>query len=127
RTCASWAIARASSRSPKPPPRTRWRCPSSRRWRRARWHASARSWPRQYDREPSERRNREHPYLVLGEAISSRLSFLMSRQRLRKDPDPRFWRLNRSLEFDKWLAPYDLDQSRAHARGLRRIGVLDAD
>ncbi|MDX6624744.1 MAG: argininosuccinate lyase [Solirubrobacterales bacterium] len=51
----------------------------------------------------------------------------MSRQRLRKDPDPRFWRLNRSLEFDKWLAPYDLDQSRAHARGLQRIGVLDAD
>ncbi len=51
----------------------------------------------------------------------------MSRQRLRKEPDPRFWRLNRSLEFDKWLAPYDLDQSRAHARGLRRIGVLDAE
>ncbi|HVO54464.1 MAG TPA: argininosuccinate lyase [Solirubrobacterales bacterium] len=45
--------------------------------------------------------------------------------RFRKDPDPRFWRLNRSLEFDKWLAPYDLDQSRAHARGLNRIGVLD--
>ena len=51
----------------------------------------------------------------------------MSRQRLRKDPDPRFWRLNRSLEFDKWLAPYDLDQSRAHARGLHGIGVLDDD
>ena len=47
--------------------------------------------------------------------------------RFRKDPDRRFWRLNRSLEFDKWLAPYDLDQSRAHARGLCQIGVLDAD
>src|SRR5215213_8719451 len=47
--------------------------------------------------------------------------------RFRKDPDPRFWRLNRSLEFDKWLAPYDLDQSRAHARGLHGLGVLDAD
>jgi argininosuccinate lyase len=47
--------------------------------------------------------------------------------RFRKEPDPRFWRLNRSLEFDKWLAPYDLDQSRAHARGLREIGVLDDD
>jgi argininosuccinate lyase len=47
--------------------------------------------------------------------------------RFRKDPDPRFWRLNRSLDFDKWLAPYDLDQSRAHARGLHRIGVLDDD
>jgi argininosuccinate lyase len=47
--------------------------------------------------------------------------------RFRKDPDPRFWRLNRSLDFDKWLAPYDLDQSRAHARSLQEIGVLDAD
>jgi argininosuccinate lyase len=47
--------------------------------------------------------------------------------RFRKDPDPRFWRLNRSLEFDWALAPYDLDQSRAHARALRRIGVLDED
>jgi len=47
--------------------------------------------------------------------------------RFRKDPDPRFWRLNRSLPFDWQLAPYDIDQSRAHARGLRQIGVLDAD
>jgi argininosuccinate lyase len=47
--------------------------------------------------------------------------------RFRKDPDPRFWRLNRSLEFDWALAPYDLDQSRAHARALCRIGVLDDD
>jgi argininosuccinate lyase len=45
--------------------------------------------------------------------------------RFRKDPDPRFWRLNRSLAFDWPLAAYDLDQSRAHARALRRIGVLD--
>ncbi len=45
--------------------------------------------------------------------------------RFRKDPDPRFWRLNRSLEFDWALAPYDLDQSQAHARALSRIGVLD--
>ncbi|HEY5815683.1 MAG TPA: argininosuccinate lyase, partial [Solirubrobacterales bacterium] len=47
--------------------------------------------------------------------------------RFRKDPDPRFWRLNRSLEFDWRLAPYDLDQSQAHARALRRLGVLDDD
>jgi argininosuccinate lyase len=47
--------------------------------------------------------------------------------RFRKDPDPRFWRLNRSIEFDWRLAPYDIDQSQAHARGLRQIGVLDAD
>jgi argininosuccinate lyase len=47
--------------------------------------------------------------------------------RFRKDPDPRFWRLNRSIEFDWRLAPYDIDQSQAHARGLCEIGVLDAD
>ncbi|HEX6455890.1 MAG TPA: argininosuccinate lyase, partial [Solirubrobacterales bacterium] len=44
--------------------------------------------------------------------------------RFRKDPDPRFWRLNRSLPFDWQLAIYDIDQSIAHARGLRGIGVL---
>ncbi|HEX2096414.1 MAG TPA: lyase family protein, partial [Solirubrobacterales bacterium] len=44
--------------------------------------------------------------------------------RFRKDPDPRFWRLNRSLPFDWQLAPYDIDQSKAHARGLCGIGVL---
>ncbi|MEX2448703.1 MAG: argininosuccinate lyase [Solirubrobacterales bacterium] len=47
--------------------------------------------------------------------------------RFRKDPDPRFWRLNRSLEFDWRLAPYDIDQSQAHARALHRIGVLDEE
>jgi argininosuccinate lyase len=47
--------------------------------------------------------------------------------RFRKDPDPRFWRLNRSLEFDWRLAPYDIDQSQAHARGLCAIGVLDEE
>jgi argininosuccinate lyase len=45
--------------------------------------------------------------------------------RFRKDPDPRFWALNRSIEFDSRLAPFDIDQSQAHARGLCRIGVLD--
>jgi argininosuccinate lyase len=45
--------------------------------------------------------------------------------RLRKDPDPRFWALNRSLAFDWQLAAYDIDQSQAHARGLRGVGVLD--
>ena len=47
--------------------------------------------------------------------------------RFRKDPDPRFWALNRSIEFDWRLAPYDIDQSQAHARALREIGVLDDD
>ena len=45
--------------------------------------------------------------------------------RFRKEPDPRFWRLNRSLDFDWPLAAYDLDQSQAHARALQKIGVLD--
>jgi argininosuccinate lyase len=45
--------------------------------------------------------------------------------RFRKDPDPRFWRINRSIEFDWRLAPYDIDQSQAHARGLCQLGVLD--
>ena len=44
--------------------------------------------------------------------------------RFRKDPDPRFWRLNRSIDFDWRLAPYDIDQSRAHIRALRQVGVL---
>jgi argininosuccinate lyase len=47
--------------------------------------------------------------------------------RFRKDPDPRFWRINRSLGFDWPLATYDLDQSRAHARALRKLGVLDEE
>ena len=46
--------------------------------------------------------------------------------RFRKDPDPRFWRMNRSLPFDWQLAPYDILQSQAHARGLVRVGVLTA-
>jgi argininosuccinate lyase len=47
--------------------------------------------------------------------------------RFRKEPDPRFWQLNRSIEFDWRLAPYDLDQSQAHAKGLLGIGVLDEE
>jgi len=45
--------------------------------------------------------------------------------RFDKEPDLRFWRLNRSIEFDKQLAPYDIDQSQAHARALLKVGVLD--
>jgi argininosuccinate lyase len=47
--------------------------------------------------------------------------------RFRKDPDPRFWRLNRSLPFDWQLGPYDIDGSKAHARGLCGIGVLSEE
>ena len=42
--------------------------------------------------------------------------------RFREPPDPRFWRFNRSIDFDWRLAPYDIDQSRAHARALRGSG-----
>jgi argininosuccinate lyase len=45
--------------------------------------------------------------------------------RFRKEPDLRFWRLNRSIGFDARLAHFDIDQSQAHARALQRIGVLD--
>src|ERR1700742_4262075 len=44
--------------------------------------------------------------------------------RFRKEPDPRFWRMNRSLPLDWQLAPYDILQSQAHARALARIGVM---
>jgi argininosuccinate lyase len=44
--------------------------------------------------------------------------------RFRDPPDPVFWRLNASLRFDRRLAPYDLRQSRAHARALRAAGVI---
>jgi argininosuccinate lyase len=37
---------------------------------------------------------------------------------------PLFRRLNASIGFDRRLAPYDVAQSRAHARALRKVGVL---
>ena len=47
--------------------------------------------------------------------------------RFEQEPDPVFWQLNASLSFDRRLAPYDVRQSRAHARALRSAGVLDDD
>src|SRR3954467_4385803 len=47
--------------------------------------------------------------------------------RFRKDPDPRFWRVNRSIEFDWRLGPYDIDQSRVHAQALAKVGVLSEE
>src|SRR3954453_10532374 len=41
------------------------------------------------------------------------------------DPqDPLFRALNSSIRFDYRLAPYDLEQSRAHARMLARSGII---
>ncbi len=45
--------------------------------------------------------------------------------RFEQQPDPVFWQLNASLSYDRRLAPYDIRQSRAHARALRSAGVLD--
>ena len=45
--------------------------------------------------------------------------------RFEQEPDPVFWELNASLAFDRRLAPYDVRQSRAHARALRTAGVLE--
>jgi argininosuccinate lyase len=47
--------------------------------------------------------------------------------RFRDGPDPLFVRLNASIGFDRRLAPYDIEQSRAHARALQRAGVLDPE
>ena len=47
--------------------------------------------------------------------------------RFRDPPDPVFWRLNASLSFDRRLAPYDVRQSRAHARALVAAGVLSEE
>jgi argininosuccinate lyase len=44
-----------------------------------------------------------------------------------KDPDPAFHALNASIGFDFRLAPYDLEQSAAHARMLARCGIIGAD
>jgi argininosuccinate lyase len=47
--------------------------------------------------------------------------------RFRDPPDPLFHRLNASIGFDRRLAPYDVQQSRAHARALRAAGILDSE
>ena len=47
--------------------------------------------------------------------------------RFEKQPDPVFWALNASLDFDRRLAPFDVRQSRAHARALHAAGVLDEE
>jgi len=47
--------------------------------------------------------------------------------RFRDPPDPLFQRLNASIGFDLRLAPYDIQQSMAHARALRAAGILEAD
>jgi argininosuccinate lyase len=47
--------------------------------------------------------------------------------RFAEDQDPLFRRINSSISFDRRLAPFDVEQSRAHVRALTRLGVLDED
>jgi argininosuccinate lyase len=47
--------------------------------------------------------------------------------RFRDPQDPLFQALNSSIAFDYRLAPYDIEQSLAHARMLARTGVLEQD
>ncbi len=45
--------------------------------------------------------------------------------RFGEEQDPLFRRINSSISFDWRLAPFDVEQSKAHARALARLGVLD--
>jgi argininosuccinate lyase len=47
--------------------------------------------------------------------------------RFGEEQHPLFQRINSSISFDVRLAPFDIEQSRAHARALHRLGVLDDD
>ena len=45
--------------------------------------------------------------------------------RFGEEQDPLFRRINSSISFDWRLASFDIEQSKAHARALARLGVLD--
>jgi argininosuccinate lyase len=45
--------------------------------------------------------------------------------RFGEEQDPLFRRINSSISFDWRLAEFDIEQSKAHARALERLGVLD--
>jgi argininosuccinate lyase len=47
--------------------------------------------------------------------------------RFGEDQDPLFRRINSSISFDWRLASFDVEQSKAHARALARLDVLDDD
>jgi len=47
--------------------------------------------------------------------------------RFGEEQHPLFRRINSSIGFDMRLAPFDVEVSRAHARALNRLGVLDDD
>src|SRR5512139_4145336 len=45
--------------------------------------------------------------------------------RFGEDQDPLFRRINSSISFDWRLASFDIEQSKAHARALAKLGVLE--
>ena len=45
--------------------------------------------------------------------------------RFGEEQDPLFRRINSSISFDWRLASFDIEQSKAHARALAKLGVLD--
>src|SRR3954464_10195141 len=45
--------------------------------------------------------------------------------RFGEEQDPLFRRINSSISFDWRLASFDIEQSKAHARALGKLGVLD--
>jgi argininosuccinate lyase len=47
--------------------------------------------------------------------------------RFDEEQDPLFRRINASISFDRRLAPFDIEQSKAHARALAQLGVLDSE
>src|SRR3954453_16953188 len=46
--------------------------------------------------------------------------------RFGEEQDPLFRRINSSISFDRRLAPFDIEQSKAHAHALEKLGVLDS-
>jgi argininosuccinate lyase len=47
--------------------------------------------------------------------------------RFAEEQDPLFRRINSSISFDWRLASFDIEQSKAHARALAKLGVVDED
>src|SRR3954464_6640474 len=45
--------------------------------------------------------------------------------RFGEEQDPLFRRINSSISFDWRLASFDVEQSKAHARAIAKLGVLD--
>ena len=60
-------------------------------------------------------------------ALRRRTPRLAAMSRFAEEQDPLFRRINSSISFDRRLAPFDVEQSRAHARALSALGVLDDD